>query len=270
MSTGRRVLIVEDEDDLREVFSEYLAGRGFEVLEARNGLEALLQAKRGRPDAIVLDLLLPRLGGVDALKRIRAFDPSVTVVVVTGAEDAELHRRARSLGAAAILVKPVRLESLLASIGRPDPAGAVGTAALVVDSAQGSAPSASTAPGGRVLVIDDEPEVRAVLEELLTEHGYEACSAADASSGLRAILHAAPDVVLLDIEMPGLRGSDALIAISAIAPAVKVIMVSGTADAHLAQRTLGHGAFDYVTKPVDTQYLMRSVAAAVTMKRLDA
>ena len=60
-----------------------------------------------------------------------------------------------------------------------------------------------------------------------------------------------PDVVLLDIEMPGLAGADALIAIQAVAPAVKVIMVSGTSDAALAQRTLARGAFDYVTKPVD-------------------
>jgi CheY-like chemotaxis protein len=266
---SRSVLVVEDEDALREVISEYCALHGFEVLEATNGLEALVQVKRARPSAVVLDLMLPRLGGLDALKRIRAFDPSITVVVVTGAEDAELHRRARSLGAAALFVKPVRLESLLSAIGGTDAVGAARAAGLEVRSDGGAGPSPSTPPGGRILIIDDEPEFRALLEEMLTAHGYEVRSAEDGASGLRAILHAAPDVVLLDIEMPGLRGNDALIAIGAIAPALKVIMVSGTTDANRAQRALGHGAFDYVAKPVDFAYLLQSIAAALMVKRLD-
>lgn len=265
----RSVLVVEDEDDLREVISEYLSLRGFEVFEARNGLEALLQAKRARPRAVVLDLMLPRLDGVDALKRIRAFDPSITVVVITGAADAELHRRARSLGAAALFVKPVQLESLVSAIGGADAVAAPCAAGREVCSGGGAVPSASTTPGGRILVIDDEPEFREALEEMLTAHGYEVRCAEDAASGLRAILHAVPDVVLLDIEMPAWRGNDALLAIGAIAPELKVIMVSATTDASLAQRALGHGAFDYVVKPVDVAYLMQSLWAALMMRRLD-
>jgi CheY-like chemotaxis protein len=59
----RTVLIADDESDLREILVEYLGGRGFEVIEAANGLETLLQVKRRRPGAVVLDLRMPRLGG---------------------------------------------------------------------------------------------------------------------------------------------------------------------------------------------------------------
>ena len=79
-----------------------------------------------------------------------------------------------------------------------------------------------------------------------------------------------PDVVLLDIEMPGLAGADALLAIRAVAPAVKVIMVSGTSDAALAQRTLAHGAFDYATKPVDLEHLAQSMETALMMKQRES
>src|SRR5881628_3929575 len=89
-----RVLIADDDADVREVLVESFRDAGFDVLQAANGLEALLCVKRDRPDAVVLDLMMPRLGGVEALKRIHAFNPGIRVLVVTGAIDPELHRQA--------------------------------------------------------------------------------------------------------------------------------------------------------------------------------
>ncbi len=80
----RSVLIVDDEAELRSVLTEFLQGQGLDVIQAANGLEALLQVKRARPGAVILDITMPRLGGLDALKRIRAFDPSITAIILTG------------------------------------------------------------------------------------------------------------------------------------------------------------------------------------------
>ena len=109
-----------------------------------------------------------------------------------------------------------------------------------------------------------------MLSEFGTLKGYTVRSVSSGADALRAVVEDPPDVVLLDIEMPGLTGSDALIAIQALAPAVKVIMVSGTSDVALAQRTLARGAFDYITKPVDLEHLAQSVETAVMMKRLES
>jgi DNA-binding NtrC family response regulator len=117
--------------------------------------------------------------------------------------------------------------------------------------------------------VDDEPQVRAMLEDLLGAMGYETRGAADGPSGVRAVLDWAPDVVLLDIGMPGLSGVGALQAIAALGPVTKVIMVSGTTDLEVSRRALAYGAFDYVTKPVDFEYLGRSVETALMMKRLE-
>jgi DNA-binding NtrC family response regulator len=265
------VLVVDDDAEWRNVVTEYLRLHDVHVLEAKDGLEALLQVKREHPQAIVLDLAMPRLGGIDALKHIVKFDPSITVVVVTGETGTELHRQASSLGVRAILAKPVRLPDLLSALTGPNTTspGAVPTTNRSLDTGQVSAPRPASA-SGRVLVVDDDAAMREMLSEFATLKRYLVRSVSSGADALRAVVEDPPDVVLLDIEMPGLAGVDALIAIQAVAPTVKVIMVSGTSDVALAQRTLARGAFDYVTKPVDLEHLAQSVETAVMMKRLES
>jgi DNA-binding response OmpR family regulator len=114
-----------------------------------------------------------------------------------------------------------------------------------------------------VLVVDDDPDVGSTLLEVLDELGYAGRWVADGASALRALVQAPPDVVLLDILMPGLSGLDALRSIRALVPDVPVIMVSGAADEQLGRRALAHGAFDYVVKPVDLRYLAGAIEIAL-------
>ncbi len=118
-------------------------------------------------------------------------------------------------------------------------------------------------------MVDDEREIREVLQEFLAEKGYDVRPAPDAAAAIAAVTAEPPDVVLLDIQMPGLGGIDALAAIRAVAPDVKVIMVSGTSSVDLASRALAYGAFDYVAKPIDLAYLQRSLETAFMMKGLE-
>jgi DNA-binding NtrC family response regulator len=263
-------LVVDDDADMRAMLTDYLVMSGFEVRQAANGLEALLHVKRERPRVILLDLHMPRLGGLDAVQRIRAFDRTTKVIVVTGDPDPSLHDRALRLGASLVLTKPLDFSELDAAIGQlpaPPPAAPVGErpAARIASPPQSTAPP--TAPGGLVLIVDDDPELRAALEELMGARGHRAQVAGDAIAGLRLVGQEAPDVVLLDIEMPGLKGSDALPAILALAPNTKVIMVSGTSNTDIARRSLTAGAFDYVVKPIDLGYLAQSVDTALSMRR---
>jgi DNA-binding NtrC family response regulator len=264
------VLIVDDDAELRAVFSEYIRLQGFHVLEAKDGLEALLLIKRNRPQAIILDLAMPRLGGIDALKRIVKFDPTIRVVAVTGQTDTDLHRQASVLGVRAILAKPVALPDLLSALTESNTSRPGVAPTTEPDPSTVPVPAPHGASQGRVLVVDDDSSIREMLSEFATVKGYTVRSVASGADALRAVVEDPPDVVLLDIDMPGLAGADALIAIQAVAPAVKVIMVSGTSDAALAQRTLASGAFDYVTKPVDLDHLAQSLDTAVMMKRLES
>jgi len=256
------VVVANDDSEVRQLVGEYLTGRGFRVLEADNGLEALLLVKRAQPAAIVLDIHMPRLGGVEVLRSIRAFYPKVVVAVVTGDDNLELHRRMVELGAAAVFVKPVPLPMLAAALmgtsgAEPEPASAA-------PAGPSSGPSADRIS---VLVIDDDDGVRELLVDYCTQAGYDVREAADAASGLREVVGAAPDVILLDIQMPGLSGVQALPALQAVAPDASIVMVSGTADADVAREALTHGALDYVTKPIDFDYLARTLETAITLRR---
>jgi CheY-like chemotaxis protein len=259
-----RVLIADDDADVREVLVESFRDAGFDVLQAANGLEALLCVKRDRPDAVVLDLMMPRLGGVEALKRIHAFNPGIRALVVTGAIDSELHRQATLAGAAGVFAKPVSAATLVAALAGPAPAPAPKPAEPAP-----APPQSRGAPTGRVLVVDDNPEVRAMLEDVLTSLGYTTRSAADGATAVRSVLTEAPDVVLLDVYMPGLSGVGALPTIVALAPNAKVIMISGAANEDVLKRSLAFGAHDYVTKPFEISRLSRAIETALAMRRLE-
>ena len=280
---ARRVVIADDEEEIRDLLAEYLQTHGWETFRAANGLEALLHVKQQRPAAVVLDLNMPRLGGIDALKRIRAFDAAIAVVVVSANADDNMRSQAEALGAKAILDKPLDLAQLLAALGGDDRAAAPKVAAVEAPAASAvKAPAASaaeapakSAPVGppprrrSVLVVDDDPDVRGVLEEFLALKGYDVRVSPDGAAAVRELAGTAPGVVLLDIEMPGLSGVDALPTIKAMAPATAVIMVSGTMNVELAKRALAAGAFDYVTKPVDLPRLLESIETAFAMLALD-
>lgn len=266
----RRVLIATDDAELRGTIANYLGRHGFETVEAGNGLETLLRVERGKPDVVLLDLVMPRLAGLDALARIRRFDPGIFVVVVTGANDPELRQRSLALGAATVLTKPLELPGLLMALDGP-------CAVRSEDAPDGEPPPHSAAPPGpadtsegQVLIVDDDPDVSAVIEEFLRYHGYRTRSVPDGASALHAVIDDAPDVILLDIEMPGLGGVEALLGLRSLAARTRIIMVSGSMSLESSQRALALGAFDYVPKPVDFTYLLQSLETAVTLKRLES
>jgi len=122
---------------------------------------------------------------------------------------------------------------------------------------------------GQILIVDDEIEIRSVLEEFLNHKGFKTQAAPDGMTAVQAICAQLPDVVLLDIDMPSLGGIEALSAIRAIAPRVKVIMISGKASLDVAKQSLAHGAYDYLAKPFDLEYLAKSVETALLTKTLD-
>jgi DNA-binding response OmpR family regulator len=121
-------------------------------------------------------------------------------------------------------------------------------------------------PTARILVIDDNLTVVDILATALGEEGYGVLSAVTSDEGLKLFILSQPDLVLLDIALPGMNGIDMLKRIRSIAPTARVVMVSGTADVMLARQALELGALAYVDKPFDLAYLKRVVAMALQDK----
>jgi two-component system, response regulator, stage 0 sporulation protein F len=116
---------------------------------------------------------------------------------------------------------------------------------------------------GRILVVDDEAPVREVLTEYFTTEGYAVEGAGSGAEALTVVRGGRADLVLLDVRMPGLDGVQVLRKIREINEDVPVIMVTANEDVGLAKETLRLGAFDYVAKPFDFDYLDRAVAAGL-------
>jgi DNA-binding response OmpR family regulator len=107
----------------------------------------------------------------------------------------------------------------------------------------------------RVLIVDDDRAVCNALEEFLGAQGYQVCTALDGPAGIAKVKEIRPHIVLLDIIMPGMDGIEVLKEITKVDPTIGVIMVTGIRDDELGRRALELGAYDYLTKPIDFDYL---------------
>jgi DNA-binding response OmpR family regulator len=114
----------------------------------------------------------------------------------------------------------------------------------------------------RVLIVEDDPRVAASMQDFL-EFEYVVEVARDGEAALAAAAVARPDVVLLDINMPGINGLEVLKRIRHADPTVPVIMITGTQDDFAITTALMRGAFAYIPKPINGEYLLHVIGAAL-------
>lgn len=101
----RKILIVDDEPDFLEVMRTRLEANDYEVTTAANGEEALSYVKNSKPDAVLLDVLMPGVDGLEVLKRIRKMDENLPVYIITAFSTDERFKAANKLGASGFIVK---------------------------------------------------------------------------------------------------------------------------------------------------------------------
>src|SRR5213596_3840529 len=130
--------------------------------------------------------------------------------------------------------------------------------------------SSLTRKPARILVVDDDDSVVHLMQEYFVRAGYRVDFAQHGGDALTLIQHDPPDVVLLDITMPGMNGVEVLERILALHAALPVIIVTARSDRALAAPTRALGAFEYVTKPFEFAYLAQVVNRALTRAGEDA
>jgi len=111
-----RVLVVDDEPDALELLQAFLEAKGYEVLTASDGEEALQKVKEERPHLMLLDVRMPKMTGLEVLKRVREIDREVGVIMVTAVNEEETGRQALQLGAFDYITKPLDLKYLERSL----------------------------------------------------------------------------------------------------------------------------------------------------------
>jgi two-component system cell cycle response regulator DivK len=118
MSAGRRILVVEDQEDNRRILRDMLTNAGYEVIEAENGCEALCSASACRPNLILMDIQLPVMDGYETTRRLKA-DPAmrdIPVIVITSYALSGDEDKARAAGCDDYVTKPYSPRQVLAKI----------------------------------------------------------------------------------------------------------------------------------------------------------
>src|SRR5262252_2055912 len=115
---GATILVIEDYSDSRILLSAWLRAKGYKVIEARDGKEGVLQANRGHPDLILMDLALPELDGVEATRQIRKRHllSQTPIFAISAFTTHEVKADARAAGCTELFTKPLDFDSLLKKI----------------------------------------------------------------------------------------------------------------------------------------------------------
>lgn len=238
---GRMVLVVDDDQDVRDLITRYLERAGYEVVGAGSAREALRLARALRPDLICLDVLLPDGDGYSVLDQLAGDTTTrgIPVLMVSVLPDEGM---ARAHGAVGHLSKPVDEPGLVAQVG----------AVL------------GGRPQGRILVVDDDPDVRRLVGSILQRAGYEVTEAADGEEAVQQVRERGADVVVMDIVMPRLDGVEALRRLrdDPATATTPVILMSASAGAAGASREEARalGANAVLSKPLTPGQLRDLVA----------
>ena len=118
-----------------------------------------------------------------------------------------------------------------------------------------------------VLLVEDEPVLAKNIRAYLVRYGYEVRIATTAEVGLAELSAFKPDIIVLDFNLPGMNGLEALAKIRAIDPAIKVIMMTGYGSIDLAVKAMRAGAADFVTKPISVSNLRQKMEQIVVDAR---
>jgi PAS domain S-box-containing protein len=267
--TGRRALVLEDNATNQEVLVRTLESRGMEVERAERCGEAvekiLARAGTGRPfDIALLDLHLPDGDGFSVVEELRRSGSyrELAVMMVTSDDVPGGARRCREFGVGAYLVKPVRVSSLLETVGQllgKQLAGATSTRKRVQDPRP--LPLPGLPAGLRVLLAEDNPVNRTFVEAILAKADVRVTSVPGGREALRALNEGTFDLVFMDVQMPGMDGYEATRELRAKGLAVPVVGLTAHAMRSDRERCLAAGMNDYLAKPVTPEELLRKVAA---------
>lgn len=114
-----KVIIVDDNDIMRTLLRGMLRGEEYDVVgEGRNGIQAVDLAERLKPDIVCLDVLMPEKSGLEALCEIKAANPDIEVVMITGNADADTVQQSIENGAGGFIIKPFNAARILDTLAR--------------------------------------------------------------------------------------------------------------------------------------------------------
>lgn len=231
-----KVLVVDDDRRMVKTICDILKVKGYEALQAYTGEEAIEKVKSEIPDCVLMDIKMPGINGVEALKMIKDVSPGLPVLLMSAYATEELIKEGKQQGAYTVLTKPIDIQMVLLflSLLRKEES---------------------------ILVVDDDPAFCKTLMDILHSRGYRVETEADPEKVLGHMEQDYKLVVILDLKLGNANGLDVMKAIRAKYPSKPVVLVTGYREemADSIRKGLEIGAYTCLYKPFEMEELFRFI-----------
>lgn len=256
---SERILLAEDNPQNRRLAQFLLKSRGYLVYEATTGPEAVDLARKHLPDLVLMDLQLPGLDGFTATRMLKE-DPGtkeIPVVAMTAYAMKGDREKAVAAGCDGYITKPIDTKEFPVTVSH------------YLASARTKKRQRAVESEPTILVVDDNEQNLALIRAILRRHGYDPRLARSGDEALHQVFQHAPDLIILDVMMPGMDGIEVCRRLKAneetrLIPIVVMTVLDQPED---RVRGIEAGADDFLTKPVNQPELIARVKTALTMKR---
>lgn len=251
----KKILIIEDEKALLETIKSKLLISGYDVISAEDGEDGENLIKSETPDLVLLDILLPKKDGFQILEDLKKDRIVVPIVIISNSGQPVEIEKALQLGVKDYLIKanftPSEvLEKVEKTIGRGstdnDNAGANNGQDMIAQNPDIS----NTKEGDTVLIVEDDEFLRQLVAQKLTQEGFNVIAAIDATEAFKSIHEKQPQIILLDLILPGMDGYEILDQLKkdSFTKGIPVIVLSNLGQREDIDKALKAGANDYLIK----------------------
>lgn len=241
MKTNKKILIVDDNTDFCDSFSDLLELEGYEAVRAHDGFEALEAVKEDGFDLVLMDVKMPGMDGVETFSKLKEISPETPVIMLTAYAVEDRIRTALREGAYGAFQKPVDFEKLFCCIER------------------------SFTNGALFMVVDDNQDLSANLLDILIEKGYRGVAAKDGEIAIQMARENKFDFILLDMNLPNMNGLETYQTICDIRPEVVVIIITGYKEEmkDLIEQAQKANAYACLEKPLNMDRLQELIQKAL-------
>ena len=228
MTEQSNILLVDDNEDLLETFSMILKRRGFNVDTAENGVSAVDKFKAGHFDVTLMDIVMPEMNGVEALKKIKEINPDARVILMTAYSEEKLMRMALDQGARGVIHKPIRIDRMIELIRE-------------------------TALNRLVLIVDDDDDICQTMSKTLELEGYKVLVAGSGEEAIKIAREKPFQIAFVDVKLPLMNGLETYLKLKEVNPGIMTIMMTGYREEveHIVEKALAASAATCLYKPFD-------------------
>lgn len=250
------VMVVDDNENDRNLLSEILQEKGYKVLAAQTGAEAIDMTMKNDFDVVILDIKLPDMDGLTVLERIKKVRPSSSIITVTGYCLDELIEDITGKGAYTCLLKPFDVDLLLKEING------------LINKRVAGKPSGAEDNKASILVVEDDNNIRGTMVEVLVEEGYSVSGVSSIKKAGEELEKSNFDVVISDLSIGKESGLSLVDVARKKDKTLVFLLLTGQGSLETAVEAVKMNVDEYILKPIKPADLIHKVKSYLEKQKL--